>query len=158
MVCSSPWLVDNEKRSPTYKSKSPTWSWLCYPSRVYKLNESVSLLNYNRKFVYFIWSTPGRILFFEQSLSTDRVPVNVAEISAADLAEVRVTPAWISDHMPSAYLKTLKFSLGGRHENVWTVENFFNLPLDRIRTNDLAVRVQEVCTLLGLFVTLIVFY
>ena len=61
---------------------------------------------------------PGKILFFEQSMCDDRIPVNVTEQDVSELAEIRVTPSWIMDHMPAAYLKTLHYSMTQQGETI----------------------------------------
>jgi hypothetical protein len=55
---------------------------------------------------------PGQIVYFEKSfLSDDQNPINVLQKSAADFSEILVTPAMISDHMPSSYIQALEYSL-----------------------------------------------
>ena len=55
---------------------------------------------------------PGQIVYFEKSfLTEDENPINVVGKSASDFSEILVTPAMISDHMPSTYIQTLEYSL-----------------------------------------------
>ena len=85
------------------------------------LSPSTTASKSNWKLCYckisFILFVTGRILFFEQSNLDDRVPVNIVDKDASEIAEIRVTPSWISDHMPSAYLRNLKYSIN-QNENI----------------------------------------